>query len=188
MLSIKNCNYELVINKSKFLNYGIKVDSLDEVKIILKEMKVKYSDSTHICYAYIIDNLEKCSDDGEPSGTAGLPILNVLKNNNLNHILIIIIRYFGGIKLGSGGLIRAYSNCTTGLINNNIIELNEYNIYKIEFNYSNEKNILHILGKDKICNKEYKENITYEVIIDKKKLESIKNIINNYEKKGKIFI
>ena len=125
MYSIKN-NIEntTIIKKSKFITKLYKIDNIDEIKDILDELNKKYNDSTHICYAYIIDGKEKCSDNGEPSGTAGMPILNVLKKNNLDHILAVVIRYFGGIKLGAGGLTRAYSNSVIEAISkDNIIEL-----------------------------------------------------------------
>ena len=111
MYSIKN-NIEntYIIKKSKFLTKLYKVNSIKEIDDILNNLKSEYSDSTHICYAYIINSKEKCFDDGEPSGTAGMPILNILKKNNISNILAVVIRYFGGIKLGAGGLTRAYSN------------------------------------------------------------------------------
>ena len=99
-------------------NYDLSKESLTIIfpnkraalKLRTELTKKEYKDSTHICYAYIINSSEKCSDDGEPNGTAGLPILNILKKNNLTNVLAIVIRYFGGIKLGAGGLLRAYSD------------------------------------------------------------------------------
>ena len=109
MKSIKfNIENEFIIKKSKFITKLYFVTSEIEIKNILDENKTEYKDATHICYAYILNNVERFNDDSEPSGTAGMPILNVLKNNNLNNVLCIVIRYFGGIKLGAGGLIRAY--------------------------------------------------------------------------------
>ena len=113
MIIENNVFNELQINKSKFLTYIYKIKDQDEFFYYLQELKKEYKDATHICYAYILDNTTKFFDDAEPSGTAGLPILDVLKKNNLNHVVCFVIRYFGGIKLGSGGLIRAYSNSTS---------------------------------------------------------------------------
>ena len=104
------------------------------------------------------------------------------------YIIVIIIRYFGGIKLGSGGLIRAYSNTTSNLINNNIVQLNECFIYKIEFSYFNEKKILNVLKNNQIKSKIYDKNIIYEVIIDDDIFDVMKNLLLSYEKKGKLFI
>lgn len=108
--------YILEIKKSKFIGYYYEVNNILEVTSILNELKQNNKKAKHFPYAYIIDNQIKKSDDKEPSGTAGMPILNILQKNNLNHTLIVIIRYFGGIKLGAGGLIRAYSNTAKEVI------------------------------------------------------------------------
>ena len=108
MFTIKENNtYELEIKKSKFISKIYKVKNIDKVNTILSDLKKEYSDATHHCYAYIINEHKKSSDDGEPGGTAGIPILQVLDKNNLNYVLCVVIRYFGGIKLGAGGLVRA---------------------------------------------------------------------------------
>ena len=102
----------IVIDKSKFITALYPVETVEEINLILATVRKKYYDATHNCYAYIIDNgnIQKCSDDGEPSKTAGFPMLDALKKNNVTNILAITTRYFGGIKLGAGGLIRAYSS------------------------------------------------------------------------------
>ena len=104
---------EIVEQKSKFITHLMPVDSVEEAEKIIREMKKQYHDARHNCFAYrIIDNsqvLEKSSDDGEPSGTAGAPMLSILKKNDLANIMVIVTRYFGGILLGTGGLVRAYS-------------------------------------------------------------------------------
>ena len=105
-----NIENEIVINKSRFICKIYKVYNEEEVLDKLKDIKKEYKDATHYCYSYIIDNTKRFNDDGEPGGTAGMPILNVLENSNLNYILAVVIRYFGGIKLGAGGLLRAYSS------------------------------------------------------------------------------
>lgn len=102
--------WTLEIKKSKFIGYYYQVDTIDEIDIILSDLKKEHKKARHIPYAYKINGQIKKSDDKEPSGTAGMPILNVIDKNDLNHVLIVIVRYFGGIKLGAGGLIRAYSN------------------------------------------------------------------------------
>ena len=123
MQTIKNnTQNEIIIKNSKFICYQYKVKDLDEIYNILNNIKEEHKDATHHCYAYILDNIKKSSDDGEPSRTAGFPILKVLENNNLNNILAIVIRYFGGIKLGAGGLVRAYTKSVTNtLTEDNII-------------------------------------------------------------------
>ena len=106
----------LEIKKSKFIAYYYEVTNIEEVTKILIELKKEHKKARHIPYAYKIDNEIKKSDDKEPSGTSGTPILNIIEKNNLNHTLIAIVRYFGGIKLGTGGLIRAYSTAAKKVI------------------------------------------------------------------------
>lgn len=176
----KNIDNTIIIKKSKFITKLYKINNLSDINNIINNLKIEYKDSTHICYAYILNGIEKCVDDGEPSGTAGLPILNVLKHNNLNYILAVVIRYFGGIKLGAGGLVRAYSNSITGTLKLvNIVELIEgLNIF-ITFNYDNIKLIDNLLKDIQIMNKEYKDNIIYEFNISMLKYESIKDILKD---------
>lgn len=110
MYILKNSlNHELIIKKSRFICYLYKVNNLDEINNYLNEIKEEHKNACHVCYAYILDKLKKATDDKEPSGTAGIPMLNLLEQKNLNHILAIVVRYFGGIKLGTGGLFRAYT-------------------------------------------------------------------------------
>lgn len=165
MYSIINTTSEYIINKSRFIT---KLYMMNDINIdnILNEIKNEYKNATHYCYAYIIDNIEKAYDDGEPTSTAGLPILNVLKKNNLNHVLCVVIRYFGGIKLGSGGLIRAYSNSVIKAINESeIIELIESYKVRIQFNYNDTNEINSICNKYKIIYKEFDEEVIYELYI-----------------------
>jgi len=107
---------KIEIKKSKFIGLYYKVDSKDEVEDILESLKKEHKKARHMPYAYKIDNIVKKSDDKEPSNTAGTPIYNIIEKNNLNNCLIVVIRYFGGIKLGAGGLIRAYSNTAKDVI------------------------------------------------------------------------
>jgi len=163
-----NIKYELIIKNSKFIAIVNKINNINDINNRLNNIKKEYPNATHYCYAYIIDNNKKASDDGEPSGTAGIPILKVLENNNLTNILVIIIRYFGGIKLGANGLIRAYTKCTSNAIKE--ATLNElvsgYNI-KITFNYMKQKEVDYLLKDQKINNKQYDNLITYNIDIEK---------------------
>lgn len=179
MYSIKNnIDNTIIIKKSKFITKLYKINNLDEINKIINELKINYIDATHICYAYIINGVEKCIDDGEPSGTAGIPILNVLKKNNLNYIIALVIRYFGGIKLGTGGLLRAYSNSiieTLKLVD--IVELIEgYNI-TITFNYDNIKYIDNLLKNIEIIDKQYDNLIKYNFNIEKNMYNTIKRLL-----------
>ena len=113
MLRIQNTyENEIVIEKSRFITRIFRVNDIYMVNSILEEIRKKHYDATHNCYAYILgDNqeIQKCSDDGEPQKTAGFPMMDVLKKNNLTNVLVIVTRYFGGILLGSGPLTRAYT-------------------------------------------------------------------------------
>ena len=177
---------EIIINKSKFISIITKVETTDEVKDKLKEIKKIYKGATHYCYAYIINGYQKCSDDKEPSGTAGIPILNILKANNLNYILCIVVRYFGGIKLGAGGLVRAYSSSVKEALNK--CEFGSltpgYNII-IDFEYENIKQVENILKEIQII-KAYDTKVIYEFNIEKDKYNEIKENLNKYSTLRKI--
>ena len=108
--------YTLEIKKSKFIAYYYQVNNKLEVDNILKELKMEHKKARHMPYAYKIDNIVKKSDDKEPSNTAGTPIYNIIVQNNLDHVLIVVIRYFGGIKLGVGLLTRSYLNSAKEVI------------------------------------------------------------------------
>ena len=179
MQTIKNnTDYETIIKNSKFICYLYKVKDINDVNNYLHSLKKEHPDATHHCYAYIIDTIKKSSDDGEPSGTAGIPILKVLENNNLNYILAIVIRYFGGIKLGAGGLVRAYAkSVTNNLSNDNLVSLVKgYNI-DIEFEYNQTKEIDYLLKDITINNKSFDSTVKYNIDIPTTLLETI--ILNN---------
>jgi uncharacterized YigZ family protein len=107
-----NCNtsHRIIIKKSEFITELYRVFSLEEINVIIKDVHKRHPKATHICSAYRVNHLEKSNDDGEPSGTAGLPMLEVLRKQNIVDVLALVIRYYGGIQLGAGGLTRAYSN------------------------------------------------------------------------------
>lgn len=183
MFSIKNNDrYEEIIKYSKFISLIFRVYSKEEVTTTLNKIKKEYPNATHYCYGYVIDNDIKSSDDGEPSKTAGLPILNQILSNHLNYTLIIVIRYFGGVKLGTGPLTRAYAKVARNVINkNNIVTLEKgYNI-NINFNYNDIKDVEHILGNSKIIDKTFDNDIVYNVYVNNEtlnKLSKYKIIIN----------
>lgn len=106
---------EIIEKKSRFLGYFLKCKSVDEILTALKELKEEHKKCTHICYAYSLTSpfLEKAVDDGEPSGTAGRPILSVIQKKGVTDACVFVVRYFGGIKLGAGGLVRAYTKTTS---------------------------------------------------------------------------
>lgn len=116
---VGECSTEKIIEKSRFLTYCARTEGEDAAKAFLADIRAKHPLATHVCYGYIADrlgNLQRFSDDGEPQGTAGMPILGVLKAQNLKETTVAVVRYFGGIKLGAGGLTRAYSSAAAECI------------------------------------------------------------------------
>lgn len=116
--TIKNeMKIEYIVNKSRFIGYLFPVETEKEAEESLAKIKKKHYDATHNCHAFVLKNgITRCSDDGEPSGTAGVPILEVIKANDLVNCLCVVTRYFGGIMLGAGGLVRAYSKSAANVI------------------------------------------------------------------------
>ncbi len=107
------CESEKTIEKSRFIAYSAHAETEEEARAFIASVRAKHTLANHVCYAFIADklgNLQRFSDDGEPQGTAGVPILEVLKNKKLFETAVAVVRYFGGIKLGAGGLVRAYSS------------------------------------------------------------------------------
>lgn len=183
MYTIKdNKEKTIIINKSKFISQSYFVNSVSDAQNIINNIKDKYKDATHVCYAYIIDNNVKYSDDREPNNTAGLPIYIVLEKNNLNHVLVIVIRYFGGIKLGAGGLTRAYSNSATLVINDNITELIPGYKVEIKLDYDSIKEVEYILKNENIISKQFNEDITIILEISDDNINIIKEKLNHYIK------
>ena len=160
MFTIEKNTDIFIINKSKFITNIFYVDNIDDVEKYLNKIKNEYKDATHNCYAYIIEK------------------------NNLNHVLCIVTRYFGGIKLGANGLLRAYSTSTSNAINSatkyelvNGFEVN------ISFDYSKTKEIDKILEKSKIINKSFDTKVIYKVEIDNSTLDKLQNLVNIDSKK-----
>lgn len=185
----ENSTYQIEIKNSKFICCLFKINDKSEINNILNNIKNNYKDATHYCYAYITENSRKSSDDGEPSGTAGIPILTTLQNNNLTNVLAVVIRYFGGIKLGAGGLVRAYTKSVKEALNNNIIIKIEKGInVDIFFSYDKTKDINYLLKDITINNKVYDKIIKYNINISHNKLNEIKDILDDYKINNDIYI
>ena len=177
-----NVKGELIINKSKFIGYLYKVNTVEEINEILKNIKEQYNDATHICYAYSLLNTKKASDDGEPTGTAGIPILEVLNKNELVNVLAIVIRYFGGIKLGSGGLIRAYSNTIRTTLEKTLVkELKKGYLIKLTYDYPLNNLINNLIENSQVIEKEFNEQITIIIKADNLLLQKLDEINQGYE-------
>lgn len=131
---------EIVIQKSRFLTYVKRVETEEEAMNFIQEIKKMHHTATHNCSAYIIgehDQIQKANDDGEPSGTAGFPMLEVLKKQGLKDTAVVVTRYFGGIKLGGGGLIRAYGRATTeGIAATGVVERKLHRLMKVSIDYT----------------------------------------------------
>lgn len=129
-----------VINKSKFIGYAKPIESVEEATAFIETIKKKHWDANHNVPVYVLGDkfqVQKYSDDGEPSGTAGVPILNILKNEGITNLVIVVTRYFGGIKLGTGGLVRAYSqSAKSALKEAKVIEMLAYTELSIHMNYT----------------------------------------------------
>ena len=184
--------FTLIEKKSKFIANIFHVETRDEAENIIKETRKKYSDARHNCYAYsILDkttNITKSSDDGEPSGTAGVPILNVIVNKKLYNVLIIVTRYFGGILLGTGGLVRAYTNSAVEVINNSkIIHMQKGMQLKLSINYNDFNKIKYYftVNKCNIVNIFYGQFIDITVDVTQKIAKDIEN--NSCEISSNIF-
>jgi uncharacterized YigZ family protein len=135
---------EVTIQKSRFIGYVKRCETEEEAQAFIQEIKKKHHDANHNCSAYMIgehDLIQKANDDGEPSGTAGVPMLEVLKRRGLKDTAVVVTRYFGGIKLGAGGLIRAYSGTTSAAIDKTgVVKRQLMNEMKVTVDY-------HLLGK-----------------------------------------
>ena len=172
---------EIIEKKSKFVVYSFLIKTEEDVCLQLNLLKKEHKKATHICYAYNLFGKYKCSDDGEPSGTAGNPILNVILKNNLTNCLIVVVRYFGGIKLGAGGLTRMYGECARQILLAQPI--NNLVLYKqISFNINfNDKKYIDTLSQLKEVVEieyEYGETITVNIVLQENNLEKVKDIIN----------
>ena len=175
---------ELIEKKSRFIAQIFYIENLKEAEDILKMVKKKYYDARHNCYAYRVMQgeqiIQKSSDDGEPQGTAGAPILNVLEKNDLLNILVIVTRYFGGILLGTGGLVKAYTQSTINVIEETkIIQMEKGIEIKAIIPYSDFDTFKHLCIKEKIkiYDEKYNENIEIKLDISEEKYNYLyKNI------------
>ena len=175
MLSIaSDLKNEIIINKSRFINYLLRVETIEDIKEKLELVKHINKEATHYCYAYILGSIKHFSDNGEPSGTAGMPMLNVLESNKLDHILAITVRYFGGIKLGAGGLVRAYTKSVTSTLEKaSIINLENGYSFKISCNFDKKNIVENALKNITIDNIFFDDKINYSLSCNEEKYKSL---------------
>ncbi len=183
---LKNETAEIVEKKSKFIANLFHVKSVEEAENRIKDIKKKYHDARHNCIAYrVAENgqiIEKSSDDGEPSGTAGGPMLNILQKNNLCNLVIVVTRYFGGILLGTGGLVRAYSEATQQAIEKSTKVIKVIGIeMTIELDYSNLEKFKYYCKNNNINIKkiDYMDNIILKIEMEESVKEKIIDDIKN---------
>jgi len=153
--------HKLVIERSEFITIIEPLESMDRIPKILKEVRKKYPKATHYCTAYIFENSQGSNDDGEPSGTAGVPMLEVLNKHELTNVFAVVVRYFGGIKLGAGGLIRAYAKSVAqALIDAPLLKQLLTHNFEVTFNYD-QIGLIDRLFEGFIQDKTYLTNVTY---------------------------
>ncbi|WP_339227316.1 YigZ family protein [Oceanobacillus sp. FSL K6-2867] len=179
----KNGNDEIIIQKSRFIGYIRRVETEEAAQEFIQEIKKRHADAPHNCSAYIIgehDQIQKANDDGEPSGTAGVPMLEVLKKQHLKDTAVVVTRYFGGIKLGAGGLIRAYGGTTsqaikaTGVVRRELMQgfsiMVDYTLLgKVENELRNSPHQLENIN--------YMENVEFIVFVKKDEAEAFQKWI-----------
>lgn len=174
---------EVIINKSRFIGYAAPISNEEDALSFIDEIKSMHRDATHNVYAYVLgkdSNVQRFSDDGEPSGTAGIPALEVLKKEELRNVVVVVTRYFGGIKLGAGGLIRAYTKgAKIGIEASEIIDKVLHNKLKLRFDYHLYGMIEnYLLNKGIIIDDTiYDDAVNMEVFINKKEEEAFRKRI-----------
>ena len=187
-----NEEYEnkIIINKSIFITHLYRVNNVDVVNDILSNVRKKYYDATHNCYAYIIgDNgdIKKASDDGEPSKTAGFPILDVLEKNNLTNILAITTRYFGGILLGAGGLVRAYSSSVSECLKQvKLYDTKPQIKFSLTLSYSGYNTLIKTINYINIIDTSFNQDIIIIGSIDKELYDKLNEDLYKYKIDSKL--
>lgn len=183
----KNTTYEQTIKKSRFICSIARVSSEEEAQQFITSIQAANKKATHNCFAYMIgdnDQIQRESDNGEPSGTAGIPILESLKLAKIHNVVAVVTRYFGGIKLGAGGLIRVYSNTTTEAIHQaGLVQRIKQAILKITVTYALHDPLLYYLKENnlEVAGEEYGVNVETSIYVNETDLEDVKEkLINRF--------
>lgn len=178
---LERSNAEIEVKKSKFIANIKSVYSEDEALEFLEEIRKKHYNARHNCFAYQIgdrNEIQRCSDDGEPSGTAGKPILEILKGMDLKNIIVVVTRYFGGTLLGTGGLVRAYSEAVKeGINNSNLIEKVLYTKVDVTVDYTLSGKVQYEIlnGGYILQDTVYTENVSYIALVEVDKIDIFKS-------------
>lgn len=159
--------HEFVVEKSRFISFACQVSTVGQANFFIESISKQHYDATHNCYAYLTDEGQKFSDDGEPQGTAGMPILNAIKGKNLHNVAVVVTRYFGGIKLGAGGLVRAYGKAASNVLEEaEKVQFLQCDLFKVKCDYSYVawvESTAFAFGK--IAEREYYADVTYQIIV-----------------------
>lgn len=181
----KTGQHELIIKKSKFICSLARTETVEEAQEFIEQVSKKYHDATHNTYAYTLglnDNQVKASDNGEPSGTAGIPELKALQLMKLKNVTAVVTRYFGGIKLGAGGLIRAYSNSVTEAAQNiDVVKCVMQQLIQFSIPYNRIDEINHYLEENRIsiASQEYTTNVTIQIYLDLDQIQKVEDSLIN---------
>lgn len=185
-ITIKENSYdEFIEKKSTFITHLVRVTSEEEAREFIQKMKKKHYDATHVCSCYVVgDNNEitRANDDGEPSRTAGAPMLDVLVKNEIKNVCATVIRYFGGTKLGTGGLVRAYGGGVINALKNaTLVERKDALEIRLELDYSLNGKIEYEIEKTNfiVNNLEYTDKIIYTIYVMEEDYESFQSWIAN---------
>lgn len=187
------CTTQKIIEKSRFITTSAHVCGEEEARAFIDKIRKQYPDATHNCYAYICDSLGnflRFSDDGEPQGTAGMPMLEVIKANKIYEVCVVVTRYFGGIKLGAGGLLRAYSGCVSeNLSSANKVLYETCSLLKCTVGYSFVDGTLRYINEfgAELMESEYKDEADLTVAVKKSEEEVFsKNLADRLNGRVKI--
>ncbi len=182
-MNYKSAETEIVIKKSRFLSFIKRTKSEDEAKAFIADIKKKHKAATHNCSAYIVGKsalIQKADDDGEPQGTAGVPILEVLKKEGLYNVAVVVTRYYGGIKLGAGGLIRAYSQGASSAVQDagRAVEVPVVPL-TVTLDYTFTSKFEHFLGTADatIVSQDYTDKVSYLIHVKEKGADDIVNTL-----------
>ena len=185
IITIKQAHsIENVISKSRFIAYIKPVSTENEAKAFIDEIKTKHKDATHNCSAYTVGpdmNIQKANDDGEPSGTAGIPMLEILKKQEIHNVCVVVTRYFGGIKLGAGGLIRAYSGAVRDVIYDiGRVELREAIPVTVTLDYDQTGKFEYELASTTFLLREqfYNDKVSYQIDVVKNEYDAFIDFLN----------
>lgn len=185
IITIKQAHsIENVISKSRFIAYIKPVSTENEAKAFIDEIKTKHKDATHNCSAYTVGpemNIQKANDDGEPSGTAGIPMLEILKKLDIHNVCVVVTRYFGGIKLGAGGLIRAYNDAVRDVIYDiGRVELREAIPVTVTLDYDQTGKFEYELASTTFLLREqfYTDKVSYQIDVVKNEYDTFIDFLN----------